>query len=358
MSRRVAGLLVLVSVFGVIALAGCGGGGGEKGTVAGYVYAPNGTDPAPGVLVFIVTKAEPPELSDYTDPDGYFEIGDVPAGAQDLQVGEGALAVTVEIDVVAGETNVVAPQDDPIKIGEGVEVKMAVATGSFDTIEEVLTRLGFATLTTPDDAGTGYVLYSDISTVLSSQALLDKYQVIFLNCGTEEGAIYDGPQMERLRTWVAGGASLYASDWAYDFLEVGWPNAIEFYGDDAVPGAAHVGDAGTANAEVLDPGLQAALGKNTATIEFNLGIWAVAESAGSGTDVLMTADEVFVSGLASAGLSDRRARAAGRQTSITDNPILLRFHPAQGTVIYTAFHNEAQVSADMDAILETLAFGM
>lgn len=359
MSRRVAGLLVLVSVFGVIALAGCGGGGGEKGTVAGYVCAPNGTDPAPGVLVFIVTKAEPPELSDYTDPDGYFEIGDVPAGAQDLQVGEGALAVTVEIDVVAGETNVVAPEDDPIKIGEGVVVKMAVGTGYWDSIETILGNLGFAELASPDDAGSGYVLYGtpgdsgDISPVLSDTTLRDKYDIMFLNCGTDETAAYDETDIQNLRDWVSAGHSLYVSDLADDFIQQGWPEAVTYGGYDT--------DTGTVEADVLDPALQAALGENKADITFDLGGWSLIESVPSETETLMRANVpafLSITGLASRGAPHASPKAANRQTPAGMRPILVRFHPGQGTVNYTSFHNEAQPQADINIILSSLVFGL
>ena len=317
------------------------------------MYAPNETDPASGVLVFIIAA---PHLSDYTDQDGYFEIGEVPAGAQELQVGGGSLAIIIPIDVVAGQNNVVAPETEPIVVGEGIEVKMAVATGLYDAIEYILgtnpslpppNGLGFPELSSPSDPGTGYVLYGtpdsigNISPVLSDTGLLNQYDVIFLDCGTETAPIYDDVQMNNLRDWVAAGHSLYASDWAYDFVETGWPEAIDFYDDDTVPGDATEGDSEDVTAQVLDPGLRAALGGATsAEISFNLSAWAVAEAAGTGTEVLMTAD-VHVLG-----------------TPLNDSPILLRFHSGQGTVIYTAFHNEAQLTTDMERILRALVFGM
>jgi len=359
LSRRFTILAVALGLMVVVGLAGCGGGGdgGATGTVSGYVYSPNGQYPVPNALAYIQGQSS---LADYTDATGLFSIEDVPSGAQVLIVIAGSFQVTLNINVIGGQDNVVAPASDPIQMGVepgSNEVKMAVAEGAFDTIEEILSALGFPELSAPTDPGTGYVMYDTIADVLSDTDLLDQYDIIFLNCGTDESPADDATQMQNLRNWVAAGGSLYASDYAYWFVETGWPDAINFYGEDALD-EARIGEAETVTARVLDPVLQAVLGSPTAQIEFNLGGWVVIEpgAQGSGTDVLMEADvHVYDFGLKAA--ADRlAARAATRQTLVEDSPILVRFARGSGNVIYTCFHNEAQVTDEMMAILRTLVF--
>jgi len=370
--RWVSGTAVLLMAVLVVGCGGGGGGGPSTGSVAGYVMAPDGTTPVVDAYVYIPTAAASRRAVpfDYTDQYGYFRIDNVPAGPQTLAVNAGPFHYERSINVTGGQVNLVAPQDNPITMGGGggTQVKMAVAAGYYDAISDVLDRLGFPRLASPDDPGTGYVLYGevaptppsfgsgDISPVLSDTALLAKYHIIFLNCGTDESAVWDPTLMANLRAWIEAGGFLYVSDLAYDFVEVAYPDAVDFYGDDAVRDSAERGVPGQVTADVLDSGRQAALGKNTAQINFNLGSWAIIDGVGTGTDNLMRANvQAYDLGLGS--VSDHRTRNLGvAQLPLSNRPILVRFRAGQGGVIYTSFHNEAQTSADMDKILDQLVF--
>jgi hypothetical protein len=41
---------------------------------------------------------------------------------------------------------------------------------------------------------------------------------------------------------VNNGGSVYASDWAYDVVEIGWPDRVDFVGADEIPNDAQLGE--------------------------------------------------------------------------------------------------------------------
>ena len=77
--------------------------------------------------------------------------------------------------------------------------------------------------------------------------------------------------------YVDQGGSLYASDWAYYFVESAYPDLLDFHGDDATVGEAFHGAPGSFTAAVVDTNMQGLLGSNTASIWFNYNAWAVAQ---------------------------------------------------------------------------------
>jgi hypothetical protein len=76
------------------------------------------------------------------------------------------------------------------------------------------------------------------------------------------------------------------------------------------------------------------LGSGTARLNYDLDAWAVPEDVGSETEVL-------VQGVADTIWWD----------TVTNAPLAVRTHIGEGTALYTSFHNESQVTEDMEAIL-------
>jgi hypothetical protein len=168
-----------------------------------------------------------------------------------------------------------------------------------------------------------------------------EFDIIFINCGVSTDWLYTHREEIRsnLRSFVEGGGSLYASDWAYYFIELPFPGKIDFYGDDSVAGDAQLGTLGTVTANVIDPVMQAIMGSTTATINFDLSSWAISEALAPDVEVLLQANV--------------RAMDLWGGTSVVPNaPIAARFEVGAGRVIYTAFHNEHQATTiDMREIL-------
>lgn len=232
--------------------AGGGGGGGGNATVSGVVYAPNGTDPLSQALVYVAGAAasaagDPPgvphQAYDYTEPDGSFELTNVPTGSQSIVMQKGAFSKTVSYTVVAG-ANVMPAADTTLPASDGSS--MLVVTGDYDYIENVLAKLGLGDV----DSGGSLVIgtesfdlvdgnssladadYDNFDTFFATPANFDNYRTIFLNCGNhyEESFLADTAAVAKLKSWVAAGGRLYCTDWSYDFCEQLWPERISFYG--------------------------------------------------------------------------------------------------------------------------------
>lgn len=111
------------------------------------------------------------------------------------------------------------------------------------------------------------------------------------------------------------------------------------------------------------------LGKTTASVYYNLGIWVVISSEGTGTDVLLTGSpEVYTDYWTQSGVSSFSPRSGHSRIfsgtaarTLEAVPLAVKFKPVSsgGTVIYTTFHNEAQESdltPDAKKILQDFIF--
>jgi len=233
--------------------------------------------------------------------------------------------------------------------------------GYYDEIENVLAKLGFGSVdgmgrldetapfdfTLVDGSESLGDEYEDFEDFVSDPANLAQYDIIFINCGQYEQTFFTNPTfVNNLRTYVDAGGSLYASDWAYDFVEVAFPESVDFEGNDAQTNSAAVGESGPMTAQVSDPALATALGGSTVSLNYDLPQWVVPTSAAGNARVLVTGN----------------ASAFNYQTFQTYNvpnaPLAVQFHFGQngGSVIYTSFHNEQQSTQDMDLILSYMVF--
>ena len=130
---------------------------------------------------------------------------------------------------------------------------------------------------------------------------------------------------------------------------------MDFYGDDSrldnpenlytLEDTPFVGLTGSVTADVLDSNIQGLLGSSEATIVYDLDAWVVPHHAGTGTSVLVEGD-VFIYHMAS------------MTTELLENvPLALRFENG-GSVIYTSFHNEQQLTADMEIALKEIILSL
>ena len=193
---------------------------------------------------------------------------------------------------------------------------IAITPGIYDNIQSVLSTMGFAAATDYD------IIEADEAALPGA---LDGYRYYFINCGHDLDPLNAGVQAN-IRGFVEGGGSLYASDWALDVVLALWPAALT---DGGQTGAPELVDA-----TVLDEELEAYLGKNAVSLDYNLGAWWTLVSVGAGTTEMIRGSSGFVSG----------------------RPLLVQFEAGDGRVTYTTFHNEAQTTFDMDRILAFLVF--
>ncbi len=289
--------------YGVVS---CGADNG--GTITLTFTAPNGTTPIAGAVVSVANCRVK------TDGRGSVQMLDVPAGNYTLTIKKGIFEVSRNVSVESGQEvslgTISIPPDAK---------KMLVILGDFDSIQEVLARLGFVYDSIP--------CYSFITW---SQDSINAYDYIFFNCGAGCDEQDMGDTLRpKLRNFLnMGDRRIYASDWQYEVVEIIDSSAIDFYGTG--------GMTGEVMARVLDPDLIEALGRDSMLINFDMPHWAVMIDVGPQTDILIKGDAPIF------------------DSTLTDVPFAVIFPYGQGKVLYTSFHNEAQNTEDMDVILEQM----
>ena len=333
---------------------GCGPSGNLSGRICGgegYWLS--------GAQVYVELE-DGTKIEAETDGDGYFTLSDVPSGTYIIQVVKGSYATEFEATIVGNDT---VELEQPLCIPP--TTRIAVVTGIFDSVEDVLTGLGFQiratyntltpTIGTPMgnvDIIKGEGSYGGafwISDFLADPLWLTDYDIIFFNCGLELTTLSNGGTvvdnaMQNLNDFVQNGGSVYASDWASEVVRLAFPEQIDFVGDDSAFGEARVGDAAAAQSGlVVDENLAAALNKSDVVINFDLSVWAVAEPLEQQPSTL----EPMV-------LGDVAINYGSMQK--INVPLLSWFAMGEGKVLFTSFHNESQNSEDLTDILNYMVF--
>jgi hypothetical protein len=301
--------------------------GESCGALAGRICAPDGVTWLSGATVSVKTPDGRTIQAD-TDTDGYFYLPCVPPGSHSFNVKKGAYSTDFTATVVESATTTLSsPQCvDPSR------TKIAVVWGEWDQIQHILDRLKLIyTLYTKDGARSTEKLLKNLQE-------MKKYDIIFLNCGIDDSMI-TASVASNLRQFVEGGGSVYASDFSYDFVELAWPNAITWLGNDASIGSARQATGAKVQAKVISSLLMQRLGgRNQVEIHYRMCPCAAAEKAESGTNVILSGDRM--------------------NQGNPDMPLALHFKPSakSGNVIYTTFHNDEQISRTIDIILRFLIF--
>ncbi|MEC8193289.1 MAG: carboxypeptidase-like regulatory domain-containing protein [Myxococcota bacterium] len=304
---------------------------GDGWVVGAYVYTTFDTDG---------DGEHDARVEDSTDIEGRFHLTGLPGGRDYVvNVVKGSFELTFDVSLTSGTYEI--PEEECAL----APPRIAVISGDYDHIEDIIASMGLE-----------YTLFEgsyyseDYLNFLRDPAAMAEFDIIFFNCGvnTDWYAYYPDEVRGNIRDFVIAGGSVYASDWAYFFVESSFPAWLTFYGNDAEYGAAQRGVAGTSMARVEDLTMQAIIGEPLAEINFDLDLWVVLESVGPDVDVLLSASVQAYTDM------------SGLYTStISEAPIAARFNVGEGRVIYTAFHNEhAATTLDMTDILEEIILSL
>lgn len=309
-----------------------------------------------------------------TDDTGHYSFSTVPSGSG---------TVTISIGSFVGSTDVIISDGQLLDLAggqaclEATTTKIATITGLYDSIEHIISSLGFE-----QDLFCGGTSSYGARHLLSNAALLNSYDVVFVNCGLSiDYQAGEGMQMaQNLKNFIEAGGSAYVSDTSAGLVATAYPGLISFdllydpmaiesfepcctcgqncpsycgaqpqgtgydvssscqgimpiYGEQCAFSDPFygTGDVGVLQATVVHPNLRAALGRDTFDVHFDLPSWVP----------LTNHDRQRVEVLIANG----------------QRPLMVRYTSnAGGNLIYTSFHNEQQASQDLQTILRALIF--
>lgn len=218
--------------------------------------------------------------------------------------------------------------------------RIAVTPAQFDDIGDLLETLG-----------EGYRFSALPLDALADVARLKDFDVIFVTCGTApadwqgeyvrqgdmtgtETREWKSDVAERvrhsLRQFVAGGGTLYASDWRFTMVATAFSEFVD-------QAAMAPGDEQELAAEIVDAGLRD-LVQSPLPLRFDLAGWYPAAFQGPSVTTFV------------------RGRYRTAQGNYAVAPLLVRFPFQSGNVVFTSFHNEKQHSAKEIELLRYLVF--
>ncbi len=350
----------------------------RTGGTRGVLCAPSGS-PIGGATVTAHSRdcdGNPVVRETTSIANGRFQLDGLAPGPTDVTIQAGNFIKTFQIEIIGGVVVSVADgQSDKVCL-EADSADLAVLSGNFDSIEEILGDLGFEHDVFCGEAGhnrPGRALLLD-------RERLFAYDVLFINCGSGINLRAENPELEtivqNLRDFVAQGGSVYASDLAADFVDRAWPDQVGFFmrttevgeldaccacgdcGDSCIEeggnpracgqpntspqacrntnaGVSGRGSIGDVEGEVDSQLLRDFLEADAITIRFDAGGWV---EMGTG---VRAAVEVLVSRPGEEGA-----------------PLMVMFQPEPGggRVAYTSFHNHSQANESMKRILQAFVF--
>jgi SAM-dependent methyltransferase len=306
------------------------------GALEGHICSPDGETGLAHAWVTLFTEGDGFAIK--TDGDGYFQMDGLPVGTWGLVVEKGSFNVSAEVTIRADEVTQLSV-DDCLPIEQN-DVKIAVFSGQYDAVEEVLDVLQLDYDMVNARNGTAYISF------LKDIDAMKQYDILFFNCGMDIKWRDDAAVIgQNLRKYVREGGSVYASDWSYYLIEEGWPEKNDFIGNDNKFGDATTGQDGMVTGTVLDDAMEARLGSGTASINYDLGGWVPLQDVSSDAEVLIEGRFTWKSYYGAGGGTQK-------------GPLASRVHDQLGTVIYTSFHNEQQTTGDMAKLLEEIILSL
>ena len=249
----------------------------------------------------------------------------------------------------------------------------AIVTGDFDTVEQLIQEESQTTsiaveLSIYDGYISGPHFEHDIDVAVAFTGTVEDhlrsdpydgglggYDTVFFSDGmrgvnvreyngvaSDDHLVSDTTVVANVREQGELGRRLYFSDWTYDFIERAWPDLVDWVGDDEELDAAQRGTAQVVAARIVDSALASAMDVPEGTeieVEFNYGVWAVAESVSDNVTVLVEADVEIDDPI------------TGEYVTLYAVPLVFSALVGQGVVIFTSYHNEAQISEDARDVL-------
>jgi hypothetical protein len=230
-------------------------------SLSGTVYAPNGVDPLPNVLVYVPNSTVPaftvgvscdrcsstapgsPLVTTTTDAAGHFSLTNMPVGSNIplvMQAGRWRRQITVPTVTACVDTPTLASSTRfPRNQSEGDIPKMAFATGSADALECLLRKVGIQDTEFTQPSGTGRIhLYvgdggtagganagagtPSESTLVGTLSTLEQYDAVLFPCkGT--AVTRSAAELKNLLDYANAGGRVFATHFSYVWLATNPP---------------------------------------------------------------------------------------------------------------------------------------
>ena len=318
----------------------------NAGAVAGRVCAPDGETWLSGAEVFVVLE-NGTRVAAVTDGNGAYTLSGVPVGRHTVHVVKGSFSSEFQADVSANTTTEIPEAECTIS---PVGLRVAVVAGDYDDVAQVLTSIGIEQANM--EVFQSSFLNDNIAWV--DELVLDyerlrSFDIVFLNCGAGDRQwvgrsglfpiAVNQAAIANLRRFVTEGGSVYASDWAYTFVEATWPDFIDFVGNETRDVAKVGAITASTPAAIVDAQMAASLGQTSLNLHYPLAEWAVMQSVSAQTTIYVRGGADLLDG-----------------THLDDVPHTVAFRPGAGRVLFTSFHQEAGINPDMQRILQLLMF--
>jgi hypothetical protein len=340
--------------------------------LSGKVMSPNNAFPIPRAKVKIYNGSEL-IAEKTTDALGAFTVEHLPEGDLTVELSKGKFTREVHVSLHADYELPSAERNlDTFP-------HMAVVTGYYDAIEDILFnigivdpvtgapafdvidgqtgRLGVASRNTHshgDVAGRSSTLEPNVtfsvSQLLHDPENLNTYDILFLDCGSDDAITVDAVAMANLKTFIENGGIVYATDWTYTYIRSMFPaNDYMSFSTPEKGGDSLTADVAVTNAD-LTTWLEGQGITVTPTVQINgfLTAWQMVDTFNpANVDDWVVANSVEYNSV-----------------TVNDKALAFTFNYGCGGVFYSSFHthgnnaSEATIEQMMDYfIFELSALG-
>ena len=284
-------------------------------TVSGYVRSLNSSTAVQNVTVNLRSKTDDnliDSLVTLTNAEGYYQFTDVSAGVKILYFLKGSFRDTISVTVDANATIIADTSHlEP-------EKPLAYLPGQYDDIQTIIRD------------SLGYNVQSITVSAINNNINLNGYSIIFLNCGSDALSNITNAGANNLKAFMQSGGRIYASDWAYGTVIKMYP---ELSGN-------RNGNAQTVTGNITDKNLQRYMDVTNVPIVYDLASWYAINP-----NIDQTVNVPFI-----------KATYTTTAGTVTNNVIAFYRAESFGKLIYTTFHNEANVTAQTIKILKYFVF--